>query len=346
MKERILFFTLAITLTSCLTLYLFYHVGLIRWMMEATLLQWSVLLLMVAVTSLLISQGYLFVIKVRPWDQGHAARSIALLLILTGSLAGYSYFLDVRVKEWLLGFDEIAASMSGSLSLKGTLVSMIVSMLIIWIDYSWFAFSRFSSETIRQLRSNRNKKELQFNLLRSQLTPHFLFNSLNTASHLVSVYPDQAEEFIRKLAFNFTHLVRNGIQPLNTLEQELEIVDNFMHLMKVRYGDKVTLEKRVKTGLETRLLPALGIQLLVENALKHNVASLETPLKIMVTADPMQVVVTNTITHKPENVHSTGIGLQNLRDRYLHYGKLTPAISQSGGFYEVRIPYVTQKETA
>src|SRR5690606_18510411 len=107
----------------------------IRWMMEATLLQWSVLLLMVAVTSLLISQGYLFVIKVRPWDQGHAARSIALLLILTGSLAGYSYFLDVRVKEWLLGFDEIAASMSGSLSLKGTLVSMIVSMLIIWIDY-------------------------------------------------------------------------------------------------------------------------------------------------------------------------------------------------------------------
>ncbi|OOG75207.1 sensor histidine kinase [Algoriphagus sp. A40] len=345
MKEKLLYFLLATALVTSLTGYLFYHVGLISWMTELSWSQWGILAVMVCSAGLIISQGYLFVIQVRPWDQGHITRSFALLTILTGALTAYSYFLDVMVKDWLVNLEEIATSLSGSLMLKGALVSLILSLLIIWIDYSWFAFARYSKETIHRLRNTRSKKELQFNLLRSQLTPHFLFNSLNTASHLTSVHPEQAEEFIRKLGFNFTNLLRNGIQPLNTLGRELEIVDNFMHLMKVRYGDKVTLEKRIKAGTEPNFLPALGIQLLVENALKHNVASLESPLKIMITADQLQVVVTNKITHKPENIQSTGIGLQNLKERYLHYGRSIPSISQTGGFYEVRLPYITQSET-
>lgn len=345
MKEKLLYFLIATALVACLTGYLFYHVGLISWMKELSWNQWGILKVMICAAGLIISQGYLLVIQVRPWDQGHVTRSLALLTILTGTLTAYSYFLDVMVKKWLVNLDEIAASLSGSLMLKGALVSLILSLLIIWIDYSWFAFARYSKQTIHRLRDARNKKELQFNLLRSQLTPHFLFNSLNTASHLTSIHPEQAEEFIRKLAFNFTNLIRNGMQPLNTLDRELEIVDNFMHLMKVRYGDKVNLEKRIKTGTEANFLPALGIQLLVENALKHNVASLESPLKIMITADQLQVVVTNTITQKPENIQSTGIGLQNLKERYLHHGRSVPSISETGGFYEVRLPYITQTET-
>src|SRR5690606_15927115 len=209
---------------------------------------------------------------------------------------------------------------------------MVLRLLLIWSDYSWFAFAGYSKETIHRLRATRGKQELQFNRLRSQLTAHVLDNALNTAPPVVAVYPDQAEEFIRKLAFNCTKLNRNGIQPLNTHAREMEIVDNYMHLMEVRYGDKVVLEKRIKAGTEGHFLPALAIQLLVENALKHNVASLDSPLKIMVTADQMQVVVTNTVTHKPENIESTGIGLQNLRERYLHYGRSTPSISNTGGF--------------
>lgn len=346
MKEKLLPFLLAVLLSGCLALYLFYHVGLISWMSQASLFQWAMLALTTLFAGLLISQGYRFIIQVLPWDKGHALRSIALLVILAGVLTSYALVLDLMVEDWLVGFDDISAALSGSLTVKGALVSLIISLLIIWIDYSWFAFARYSKETIHRLRSARNKKELQFNLLRSQLTPHFLFNSLNTASHLVSIHPEQAEEFIRKLAFNFTNLLRNGIQPLNTLARELEITDNYMHLMKVRYGEKVILEKRIKVGTESNLLPALGLQLLVENALKHNVASLESPVKIIITADLGQVAVTNSLTHSPENVQSSGIGLKNLRERYLHYGRLTPSVSLTGGFYEVRLPYITKPEIA
>ncbi len=340
MREKFLSFLLAAALTACLAAYLFYHVGLISWMRELSAVQWGTLVLLIFLASLIISQGYRFIIHVRPWDQGHLTRSLALLTILTGTLAAYTYFLDIVVQDWLSNLGENTPSTS-SLLLKGGLVSLILSLLIIWIDYSWFAFARYSKETIHRLREDRNKKELQFTLLRSQLTPHFLFNSLNTASYLATSHPDQAEDFIRKLAFNFNNLIRNGIQPLNSLGRELEIVDNFMHLMRVRYGDKVILEKRIKPGTEQNFLPALGIQLLVENALKHNVASLDAPLKIMVTADQQQVVVANTLTQKPDKVESTGIGLKNLRERYLHYGRSVPEISEGEGFYEVRLPYVT-----
>ncbi|GAA0880756.1 hypothetical protein GCM10009119_37260 [Algoriphagus jejuensis] len=344
MKEKILSFLLATLLSACLAGYLFYHVGLISWMGQASLFQWTILIGITSCAGLLISQGYSFIIKILPWDKGHATRSFALLVVLAGVLTSYAILLDSIVTDWLVGFDEISDTLSGSLAVKGALVSLILSLLIIWIDYSWFAFARYSKETIHRLRDARNKKELQFNLLRSQLTPHFLFNSLNTASHLVSIHPDQAEEFIRKLAFNFTNLLRNGIQPLNTLGRELEIIDNYMHLMKVRYGEKVILEKRIKVGAESNFLPALGIQLLVENALKHNVASLEYPVKIIITADQGQVAVTNSLTHPPEIVESTGTGQRNLRERYLHYGRLAPSVSQTGGFYEVRLPYVTKPE--
>ncbi len=249
------------------------------------------------------------------------------------------------MEDWMDKSGENLELLNGSLAVKGGIISLILSLLIIWIDYSWFAFARYSSETIHKMRENRNKKELQFKLLRSQLTPHFLFNSLNTASHLVSKQPEQAEEFIRKLAFNFTNLLRNGIQPLNTLEREMEIIDNYMHLMKVRYGEKVILEKRIKQGVSANFLPALGIQLLVENALKHNVASLECPVRIIITADDEQVVVANTLTQKPSNSDSMGIGLQNLRERYLHYGSAVPTIDHSKDFYGVRLPYVSQNTT-
>lgn len=345
MKEKLLFFLLATALTACLTAYLFYHVGLISWLSELSPKQWGMLALMSGLAGLVLSQGYLFVVRVCPWEQGHLTRSVVLLSLLTGTLAAFSYFLDGRVKGWLLGFDEVAASLSGSLLVKGSLVGMILSLLVIWIDYSWFAFARYSKQTIQGLRSTRTKKELQFNLLRSQLTPHFLFNSLNTASYLATSHPDQAEVFIRKLAYNFTHLIQNGSQALNTLERELEIVDNFMHLMNVRYGDKVVLEKRIKPATSECLLPALAIQLLVENALKHNVASLDIPLKIMITVDQLQVVVTNTRTSKPEKVESTGIGLKNLRERYRFFGKSLPVISQTEAFYEVRLPFVNPTDT-
>ena len=334
--SRALSVLLSFLLILSLGIYLLYNGGLITWLGTAPWYQGAALLL-----SLIAGLGIHFgsaVIKKNPsWEQGNESLYILLLLLTWGILSIYSYLLENLMSY---GLGESNLIIGHGLTLKGSIVGLILAILIVWINYSWIAYAQFSKNTIQHLRNERNKEELQYKLLRSQLTPHFLFNSLNTASNLIATNPDQAESFIRKLAYNFKHLIKNGIQPLNSLEQELKIIENYMHLMNVRYGDKVILEKRIKTEALPHQLPALAIQLLVENALKHNVASQEHPLKITITADQDKVVVNNTITRKPEQIPSIGIGLTNLKARYKLYGKQQISIQESQANFYVNLPFI------
>lgn len=335
--EKSLSVLFSLILVGSLGLYLHYDGGMLA---GFAIVSWhqGVLLLMTVSASLILSFAYIQITRNQSWDKGYVLRSIYIFAVIWGGLALYSYGV-----EELLGHElgEKLEMLNKSLTTKGILIALILAVVIVWIDYSWFAYAVYSKETIGHLRNERKKEELQFKLLRSQLTPHFLFNSLNTASNLIVNQPEQAEEFIRKLAFNFTNLTKNGLQPLNTLKQELDIIENYMHLMHIRYGRKVVLEQRIKPCALQRYLPALGIQLLVENALKHNVASLEIPLKIIITADHEQVAVANTITQKPQNIQSNGVGLANLTARYQHHNGKPPRIYQSEGFYYVCLPYIT-----
>ena len=334
--SRALSVFLSLLLILSLGLYLLYNGGLIDWLVTVPLYQGAVLLISLA-AGLGIHFGSTAVKKNPSWEQGNESLYILLFLLTWGILGFYSYLLESLMTY---GLSENELGIGKGLTLKGSIVGLIISILIVWINYSWIAYAQFSKNTIQHLRNERSKEELQYKLLRSQLTPHFLFNSLNTASNLIATNPDHAESFIRKLAYNFKHLIKNGIQPLNSLEQELMIVENYMHLMNVRYGDKVILEKRIKPEALQYQLPALAIQLLVENALKHNVATQESPLKITITADLDKVVVNNTITRKPEQIPSIGIGLTNLKSRYKLYGKQQISIQESQACFFVNLPFI------
>ena len=334
--SRALSVFLSFLLILSLGSYLLYNGGLIDWLVKAPWFQGAALLISLT-AGLGIHFGSSAIKKDSSWDQGNESLYILLFLLTWGTLSFYSYLLESLMTY---GIGENDLGIGKGLTLKGSIVGLIISILIVWINYSWIAYAQFSKNTIQQLRNERNKEELQYKLLRSQLTPHFLFNSLNTASNLIATNPDQAENFIRKLAYNFKHLIKNGIQPLNSLEQELKIVENYMHLMNVRYGEKVILEKRIKPEALRQQLPALAIQLLVENALKHNVASQEQPLKITITADQDKVVVNNTITRKPEQIPSIGIGLTNLKARYNLYGNQQISIQESQACFFVNLPFI------
>lgn len=329
-----LFFILSLLLVLTLGFYLLYNGGLTDWLIKASWFP-AVFMLISLLAGLSIYFGNLWIEKVGTKNE---SRYTLLLLLIWGSLTAYSYGIGSLVSS---AIGDGSENLSDGLALKGSIVGLILAILIVWINYSWISYARFSKNTIQHLRNERAKEELQYKLLRSQLTPHFLFNSFNTASNLIASHPEQAEDYIRKLAFNFKHLVKNGIQALNTLEKELEIVENYMHLMKVRYGEKVILEQRIKQEVVQNCIPSLAIQLLVENALKHNVASLDNPLKILITADQKQVVVTNTITRAPGQIHSTGIGLKNLTGRYSLYGNKLPTLHRSEHCFYVNLPYIS-----
>ena len=139
------------------------------------------------------------------------------------------------------------------------------------IFYGWFFSYRYYAVTqVEQLRGERWQLELQFESLKSQISPHYLFNCLNTISSLLYKDSHMAEEFIRRMADTFRYVLSNQKQKLVSLREEVEFVKAYYYLLQVRYENHLRLEINLpKNLLETRI-PPMALQMLVENAVKHN----------------------------------------------------------------------------
>ncbi|WP_143959814.1 sensor histidine kinase [Litoribacter populi] len=327
---------------ACLFIYLLYSEGDRMASEQLSSSQIWILVVNLLAVSLLVMVIYHFIIDQFKWRKFLGIRAVLNLGVLWGASIIGVYMLAFQLLQWVATPEVFPDFEMEAFMLKGAIVGLIFSVLITWGDFSWYNYNRYASEAFTVLHNNRKQKELQFQTLRSQLTPHFLFNSLNTASNLTHVAPEKSEEFLRKLAENFTYLLENTSAPTNSLERELEVVDNYFHLMKVRFQQAVILEKNIDPEFLTKHLPALSLQLLVENAFKHNVATEDSPVTISIKAEKKYIVVENNLTFRPSKVDSKGIGLKNLQARYNHFSNKPIIISRPNNHYQVRLPYIKE----
>ena len=324
-----------------LHLYLLYSVGGKITVVAALKAAPLLLGLAVAGESLLVWSFYYYILSRLPWRLYPGLRFASSWLLLWALGIAASYVFSLSLHELIAKTGVYGTESNSIFVLTGAIVSLFLSLLFTLSDFSWFAYYRYASETLARMRAQRRQKELQFDVLRAQLTPHYLFNSLNTASNLISYDLAGAEQYLRKLAHNINYLMAQQEDVLNTLARELEIVDSFFHLMQVRYGDRIKLHKEVDRECLQQKLPTLALQLLLENAIKHNVASTETPVLIMLSVNSKGVVVENNITRAPSDTKSGKVGLRNLQERYEHLSGKVPRIEQSSDTFSVHLPYIT-----
>ncbi len=162
----------------------------------------------------------------------------------------------------------------------------------------------------------------EFETLKSQVNPHFLFNCFNTLSSLITEDKKAAEAFLNELSKVYRYLLRNNEDGLSTLENELKFIQSYYQLLKTRYGNALQLRIEVDKKYESYLLPSLSLQLLVENAVKHNVVSKQSPLVIEIfTTAGHKLIVNNNIQLKPVKAPSNKIGLENIRSKYTLLGQ-------------------------
>ncbi|NID09517.1 sensor histidine kinase [Fibrivirga algicola] len=180
--------------------------------------------------------------------------------------------------------------------------------------------------------------QVQLDAMRQQVNPHFLFNSLNSLISLIEEDPHQASTFAEELSTVYRYLLRSNDCPLTTLASELEFIQSYYHLLKTRHGEALTLITRIQPGVELAQLPPLTLQLLVENAVKHNVVLPEQPLTISLTATGQQLTVSNNLQRKQSRVLSNGIGLSNILTRYQALGSLQPVVEEDGQEFRVTLP--------
>lgn len=191
--------------------------------------------------------------------------------------------------------------------------------------------------------SNREKENIryQFDLLRNQVNPHFLFNSFNTLISLIEQDQPGAVHYVEKLSDLFRNMLAYREETLITLREELSLLENYVYLQQQRYRSNLSIELNIGESFMETFIPPLTLQLLVENAIKHNVISTKKPLRIQVFDQGNHIHVSNPFQPKRQAPPSTGLGLENIQKRYSLLSSQTVETIQNGETFVVRIPLLT-----
>ncbi|MEM6685310.1 MAG: histidine kinase [Bacteroidota bacterium] len=188
------------------------------------------------------------------------------------------------------------------------------------------------------------KKEMmasKYNSLKSQISPHFLFNSLNTLTSLMYEDRDLASDFVTRLATCYRYILDNRESDLVSLEKEMQFLDSFIFMMKVRHDGAIAIHTNIYTKPHKFVIPTLSIQMLVENALKHNYYSKEQPITIDIFTKNDALIVQNNIRKRSDSQASTQLGLANIKKRYAFYTKKQVIIQESDVQFKVVMPLLS-----
>jgi sensor histidine kinase YesM len=209
-----------------------------------------------------------------------------------------------------------------------------ITVFIYEIFYGWFySYRHYAITQVDELKSNRLQLELQFESLKSQISPHYLFNCLNTISSLLFKDSKLAEEFIRRMAETFRYVVSNQKQQLVLLQEEIDFVRSYCFLLQVRFEQHLHLEINLPKSLMATKIPPLALQMLVENAVKHNQISKENALMVYISAiDNTYISVTNTKTKAINPAQSFKVGLDNIKQRYQFFTEEKVAVRDDEKF--------------
>lgn len=223
-----------------------------------------------------------------------------------------------------------------SVVIQGLVITAIISMIYESVYY----FQLWKESLLESERLKKNQARLQFESLKNQVNPHFLFNSLNTLSALIPVDPVRAERFVQEFAKNYRYVLEVKDKSFVPLDVELEFVRSYCYLQKIRFEHQLIISEDIDSGGENYYIPPLILQNLVENAIKHNSISEKHPLHIHIQLFGGILQVKNPIQARQGIVDSTKTGLKNIMERMKLVSNRVPEFYEKDGCFFAEIPLV------
>jgi Putative regulator of cell autolysis len=214
-------------------------------------------------------------------------------------------------------------------------------LLVAAFLYWYVKFREYRVKKVERLQHEKIK--FQFETLRNQVNPHFLFNSFNTLISIIEENPKMAVEYVEQLSAFFRNIVNYRDKDIITLHEELELLKTYLFIQQKRYGTNLRLNINLKPEeKEQTYIPPLTLQLLAENAIKHNAVSKETPLNIEIFTEREKLVFRNNLNPKLTSVNGAGMGLQNITNRYRLLSQQEVSVLNNKKYFEVLLPTLKQ----
>lgn len=222
-------------------------------------------------------------------------------------------------------------------------LSMLIALVVALIFYGIWYYKHRQENKVKEQKIIAGTASAKFDALKNQLDPHFLFNSLNVLTSLIEEDPYQAQKFTTSLSKVYRYVLEQKNKDLVSVDEELEFARTYVRLLKMRFEDSIMLDIPEKSSdPEAKIIP-LSLQLLLENAVKHNVVTKTKPLHISVFEENGSLVVSNNIQEKQVVKKSSGVGLRNIQQRY---GILTDRkvnIDKTPSDFKVQLPMLKKQ---
>lgn len=231
--------------------------------------------------------------------------------------------------------------------LEGRQIFAIITTDFLIVHPILLLLARFIKLNARQqqliLEKEQAKKsalEHQLEALRSQVNPHFLFNALNSLTVLIRTQSDRALSFVDQLSWLLRATLLRSDDDFITIQHELEYLESYVFLQKERFGEKLQVDVQIPETWKKELIPSFSLQLLAENAIKHNIVSTHQPLLLEIYPDGEYLIIRNQIQKRRDATEDTGIGLLNLSLRFQLLKKKDIHISHDNNFFTVKLPII------
>jgi two-component system LytT family sensor kinase len=219
---------------------------------------------------------------------------------------------------------------------RGVLINLTVYMFL-HLLYQGYTSQQISVELER---TKADSLGAQYELLKQQVNPHFLFNSLNTLKSMIDTDDEHASDFILKLSDFYRSTLENRKLDVIPLAEELKTLNAYMFLLKARFEDGISLEVNITQEHISSYIPPFTLQLIAENCIKHNVVSLEQPLHIRLYSCGDDVVLENRLQPKKNPELSTQMGLENINQRYIHLVDKSIIVDNDSDVFKVKLPVI------
>ena len=264
-------------------------------------------------------------------------------ILVGGILVNILTALVVLLLEFLgyLVFINEAASEAFAFVKSNSTFMLWFSMSISTTVYIVLLIRRKDKIEVTQQKDIAIKATASFETLKNQLDPHFLFNSLNVLSSLIEENPKKAQEFTVALSKIYRYVLDQKDKNLISVEEELNFAKLYVSLLKMRFEDAIIINFKTDADMNDFRIVPLSLQLLLENAIKHNIISDQKPLQIDIFKEDNYLVVQNSYQKKQTFEKSTGIGLQNIMQRYNLVSNLNIDIKQTDKHYIVKLPLIS-----